>query len=123
MINKDKGGHIKLKGLPKTYAVETEFIARENEMLTVNEMFGINTVGSYWISSNCQPFLLYEYVENHITGTASTSRMGGGINWYPRTAGPVRLTLEAVGESPGYASGDPMKLNSGKAVLQTQIVF
>lgn len=111
------GAFFKLKGLPKTYELEGEWISRESEM------FGVNAVGSFWLSANVQPFLLYEYVENHVTGTASTGRMGGGLNWYPRTAGPLRITLEVVGERAGYLAGDPASLNSGKSVLQTQVIF
>jgi hypothetical protein len=111
------GAHAKLKGLPKTYDFEFEWITRDSEM------FGINGQAAFWISANLQPFLLYEYVENHLKASLSTGRMGGGMNWYPRTAGPLRITLETVGESLGMAAGDPFRLTSGKTILQTQVVF
>jgi len=111
------GAHAKWKGLPKTYDLEFEWITRESEM------FGINGQAAFWLFANIQPFVLYEYVENHQKESLSTGRMGGGFNWYPKTAGPLRITLETIGESQGYWAGDPFHLSSGKTILQTQVTF
>lgn len=117
------GAFLKWKGDPKTWDAEAEFISRDNLDLSANEAVGINAQVDVWAGDSFQPFLLYEYVENHLTPASSSGRMGGGINWYPRTASALRLTLEAVGERAGYLAADPTQANSGKVILQTQVTF
>jgi len=117
------GAFFKLKGLPKTYEVEAEILSRNVEDLSVGEMFGVSAMASFWLTGSLQPFLIYEYAENRLTWTAATGRMGGGIHWFPVMGGPVRLTLEMVGESFGLHAASPSWLSNGKTVLQTQVVF
>ncbi|GEM_PF-5185478 len=117
------GAFLKWKGDAKTWDAEAEFISRDNTDLSTNEVVGINAQADIWLGDSIQPFLLYEYVENHLTPASSSGRMGGGINWYPRTVGALRMTLEAVGEGAGYVSADPTQPTSGKVILQTQVIF
>lgn len=117
------GAFLKWKGDAKTWDAETEFISRDSADLSTNEVVGINAQADVWVGDNFQPFLLYEYVENHLTPSLSSGRMGGGINWYPRTVSALRMTLEAVGEGAGYVAADPTQPTSGKVILQTQVVF
>ncbi|HVZ81432.1 MAG TPA: hypothetical protein VHE12_11655 [bacterium] len=117
------GVHAKWKGAPKTYEVEAEFIGRETGTLSAGEAAGVNIQADAWAVPDLQPFVLYDYFENHLTPAASASRMGGGVNWYPRTLPALRLTLEVVGEGTGLVSADPSHLTSGKTILQTQVTF
>ncbi|HJT25289.1 MAG TPA: porin, partial [bacterium] len=73
------GAFLKWKGDPKTWDAEAEFISRDNANLSVNETFGVNAQVGVWAGDSFQPFLLYEYVENHLTPASSSGRMGGGI--------------------------------------------
>lgn len=117
------GIHAKWKGAPKTYDVEAEFIGREAGDLSTGEAAGVNAQADAWAAADLQPFLLYEYFENHLAPAASASRVGGGVNWYPRTLPALRLTLEIIGEGSGLVSADPTQLTSGKSILQTQVTF
>jgi len=117
------GAFFKLKGLPKTYEIETEFISRNTEGFYVGERLGVSALASFWLTGNLQPFVLYEFVEDRPAYASSTGRMGGGINWFPVMGGPVRLTLEMIGESFGLHAASPSWLSNGKTVLQTQVIF
>jgi hypothetical protein len=117
------GVHAKWKGAPKTYDVEAEIISRLAGDLSAGEAVGITGQADVWAAPDLQPFLLYEYYENHLATAASASRVGGGVNWYPRTVPALRLTLEVLGEGTGLVSADPTQLTSGKTILQTQVVF
>lgn len=117
------GVHAKWKGAGKSYGVEGEIISRKNGDLSASEAFGTAAQADVWAAADLQPFLLYEYFENYLAPASSASRMGGGVNWYPQTAGALRLTLEVIGEGTGAISADPSHLTSGKTILQTQVTF